>query len=157
MQKASDIALPAYISSATASRDLVAVIVPTNRLAEKNAELFVQWQVQTETGTQPLDNDPKKQAAWTKIQAAQKAGSILENADVISQARLLAASSMESAAWLSALPVATLGNLLDDASLRIAVALRLGAVVCTEHVCVCGQRVDKFGHHGLSCKKFLLS
>ena len=78
---------------------------------------------------------------------------ILENADVISQARFLAASSMESAAWLSALPVATLGNLLDDASLRIAVALRLGAVVCTEHVCVCGQRVDKFGHHGLSSKK----
>ena len=49
--------------------------------------------------------------------------------------------------------VATLGNLLDDALLRIAVGLRLGAVVCTEHICICGQKVDKYGHHGLSCKK----
>ena len=66
MQKASDIALPAYISSVTASRDLVAVIVPTNRLAERNAELFVQWQVQTETGAQPLDNDRKKTSRLDK-------------------------------------------------------------------------------------------
>ena len=87
------------------------------------------------------------------MQASQKAESILEKADVISQSRLLAASSTESAAWLSALPVATIGNLLDDSSLRISVGLRLGAVICTEHVCVCGQKVDKYGHHGLSCKK----
>ena len=60
---------------------------------------------------------------------------------------------MESVAWLSALPVATICNLLDDSSLRIAVGLRLGAVICTEHLCICGQNVDKCGHHGLSCKK----
>ena len=88
-----------------------------------------------------------------KLQASQKAESILEKADVISLSRLLAASSTESAAWLSALPVATIGNLLDDSSLRISVGLRLGATICTEHTFVCGEKVDKFDHHGLLCKK----
>ena len=87
------------------------------------------------------------------MQAAQKAESILENANVITRSRLLAASSMESAARLSALPVAMFGNLLDDSPLRIAIGLRLGAVICTEHLCIRGQNVDKYGHHGLSCKK----
>ena len=113
----------------------------------------MQWQNMTEVAAPSTANEHKAQASWSKTQAAQKAESILENADVISRSRLLAVSSTESAAWLSALPVATLGNLLDDASLRIAVGLRLGAVVCTEHTCICGQKVDKYGHHRLSCKE----
>ena len=151
--KASEIAMPAYISSATASTDMVTSIVPENHLQQRVAELSVRWQSSTGLVAPPSENERKKQAAWSKLQAAQKAESILEKADVISRSRLLAASSKESAAWLSALPVATLGNMLDDASLRIAVGLRLGAVVCTEHSCICGQNVDKYGHHGLSCKK----
>ena len=86
------------------------------------------------------------------LQASQKAEFILGKADVISQSRVLAVSSTESAAWLSELPVATIGNFLDDSTLRIAVGLRLGAAICTEHVCICGQNVDKLGHYGLSCK-----
>ena len=79
--------------------------------------------------------------------------SLLENANVTTQRGLLASSSPESAAWLAALSVSTFGNLLDDASLRISVHLRLGARICTEHKCVCGDMVDQRGHHGLSCKK----
>lgn len=41
---------------------------------------------------------------------------------------------------------------LDDQSFRIAMALRLGTPVCHPHKCICGQSVDKFGLHGLSCK-----
>ena len=150
--KSSEIALPAYISSMESSVEMVTIIVPESGMQERIAELTATWQ--NETGlTAPTEEDCKKQASWTKLQASQKAESILEKADVISQSRLLAASSTESAAWLSALPVATIGNLLDDSSLRISVGLRLGAVICTEHVCVCGQKVDKYGHHGLSCKK----
>ena len=84
---------------------------------------------------------------------AQTSESLLETANMITQTRLLTSSSAESAPWLAALPVSTFGNLLDDASLRIMVGLRLGARIRTERQCVCGGMVDQWGHHGLSCKK----
>ena len=115
------------------------VIVPANQFKEKVANLSNIWQDKTELVAPPTEEGCKKQATWTKMQAAQKVESILQNADVITRSRWLAASSMESGAWLSALPAAALGNLLDDSSLRIAVGLRLGAVICTEHLCVCGK------------------
>ena len=31
-------------------------------------------------------------------------------------------------------------------------ALRLGAPVCQQHQCKCGERVDELGTHGLSCR-----
>ncbi|GAV09243.1 hypothetical protein RvY_18815 [Ramazzottius varieornatus] len=51
-----------------------------------------------------------------------------------------------------ALPVSTLGNLLDDNSFRISVGLRLGAKLCETHICRCGTKVDSTGRHGLACK-----
>lgn len=71
----------------------------------------------------------------------------------INRARLLALQEPESNAWLNALPSSTLGNLLDDSTFRISVALRLGQPICEPHTCTCGEIVNKFGHHGLSCKK----
>lgn len=68
-------------------------------------------------------------------------------------ARLHAASRYESGAWLHALPSPQLGTLLDNDSLRIAAALRLGCKVCEVHRCVCGAVVQEDGHHGLSCQK----
>jgi hypothetical protein len=54
---------------------------------------------------------------------------------------------------LSAVPSASLGLNLDDSALRVAVGLRLGAPVVLAHKCICGAAVDKFGHHGLACKR----
>ena len=65
---------------------------------------------------------------------------LLENADQIARARLLAAKTEHSGAWLHALPSPTLGTHLDD--LRITVALRVGAVICEPHRCRCGSVVD---------------
>ena len=43
---------------------------------------------------------------------------------------------------------------MDDDTVRIAVALRLGLPICTPHTCRhCGIRVDACAHHGLSCLK----
>ena len=47
--------------------------------------------------------------------------------------------------------LASLGTELDNESLRIALALRLGVPIVVEHTCVCGK-VDVFGTHGLSCR-----
>ena len=42
---------------------------------------------------------------------------------------------------------------LTDTSLRIAISLHLGAIICAPHTCVCGQSVDSSGTHGLACRK----
>ena len=66
----------------------------------------------------------------------------------------LAAAEPHTAAWVQALPVTSLGLHLDDETVRIAVALRLGSVVCQPHSCQrCHRPVDRLGHHGLSCAK----
>ena len=123
-------------------------------MPDKVAELSARWSTETGKGS-PSVEDQARQSSWTTMRHAKTSllESLLANVNVITQARLLASSSTESAAWLAALPVSTFGNLLDDASLRISVGLRLGARICTEHKCVCGSMVDQWGHHGLSCKK----
>ena len=68
-------------------------------------------------------------------------------------ARLLASQSSGSGAWLEALPLASIGLKLDDTSLGIAASLRIGALVVFTHTCVCGARVERDGHHGLSCNR----
>ena len=41
---------------------------------------------------------------------------------------------------------------MEDDEICVAVALRLGALICQEHNCQqCGTTVDHFGRHGLSC------
>ena len=77
--------------------------------------------------------------------------SLLDSADQRNRARLLAASSPYSGAWLNAVPCSKLGLLLDAETTRISVCLRLGAPVCESHRCRCGSLVDTLGHHGLSC------
>ena len=69
-------------------------------------------------------------------------------------ARLTAGSAPYSGAFLQALPCSSIGTRLDDASLRIAIATRLGATVCASHTCICGATVESSGIHGLSIRKF---
>ena len=74
--------------------------------------------------------------------------------DEKSRARLLAASSKESGAWLHAVPVSSLGLRMDNNTVRVAVGLRLGAAICHPHTCChCGAEVDHLATHGLSCRK----
>jgi hypothetical protein len=85
-------------------------------------------------------------AIWTLYRLIQK---IFE----IKHVYLLSTQQKESGAWLNCLPSSFLGTLLDDSSFRIAVALRTGQPVCEPHTWICGKPADKFGHHGLSCRK----
>ena len=77
---------------------------------------------------------------------------MLLEADQVSRARLITTTQKESWAWLNALPVSSLGTLLDPESFRVAIALRVGADVCIPHSCSCGGRMDRRGLHSLSCK-----
>ena len=72
--------------------------------------------------------------------------------DHVVRARLLAARSPCSGDWLNALPLSSAGLKMDNATVRIAAGLRLGAPIVRSHVCVCGATVTVDGHHGLSCR-----
>ena len=50
------------------------------------------------------------------------------------------------------LPVASCGLRLNNESIRVAVGLRLGCVLCSAHRCSCGAVVSDLGIHGLSCR-----
>ena len=73
--------------------------------------------------------------------------------DQAGKARLIAAAAPHSAAFLHARPYSSLGTRIDNISLRIAIALRLGAPVCLPHTCVCETSVDRTGIYGLSSRK----
>ena len=84
---------------------------------------------------------------------AASATRLKQGANECTTARLLASRAPGSGSWLSAVPTASLGLNLNDSALRVAVGLRLGAPLVLEHQCPCGAAVDRFGHHGLSCKR----
>ena len=80
---------------------------------------------------------------------------LLEDApDATSTARLLAASTGKSGAWLNALPISSLRLRMDNNTIRVAVG---SIMICTQ-LCKlqmyyhCGSKVDGFGIHGLSCR-----
>lgn len=54
---------------------------------------------------------------------------------------------------MHALPSPHFGTLLDNESIRVAVAFRLGCDVCEPHICICGSMVERNGHHALSCQR----
>ena len=93
-----------------------------------------------------------RQKDWDTVLAAAFAEKLLQGADQVARARLLAARCKESGVWLNAVPIPSLGTQLDPEVLRIAIALRIGAKVCEPHSCRYGQVMDYCGLHGLSCR-----
>jgi hypothetical protein len=149
-----DIALPAFISSLHSVSSLVDDILKNVRLAVDNSlETAISvWQERNAGVALPEEADRGRQRTWDGPQSEAAAARLLEGTDQISRARVLASASRESGLWLHALPSPALGTLLDPESFRVAVALRVGAVVCEPHTCRCGRPMDARGLHGLSCK-----
>ncbi|XP_069358665.1 uncharacterized protein [Maniola hyperantus] len=150
----SSIALPAFLSSASGSITLISQILnltsPTDVVVESLAEAKLAWSASWPGKDYPIAVEC--QGLWDKPRV------ILTHADLVAQctsatdkARILAVSEKESGHWLHALPSHSLGTILDQTALRVAVCLRLGIKVCEPHYCPCGSPVDRFGHHGLSC------
>ena len=77
---------------------------------------------------------------------------VVLNMNPIDRARLLAVSAPHAGDWLMALPVASCGLRLDNESIRMAVGLRLGCVLCSAHRCSCGAVVSDRGVHRLTCR-----
>ena len=98
--------------------------------------------------------DSARQIAWDGPLMRLKADGVLIAAQSQSdKARLIAASAPHTQDDLAALPCSFVGTCMDDSFLRIAVALRSGLPVSTEHTCICGVVADAYGSYALSCNK----
>ena len=131
--------------------ELVETIISRINIADTNelAEAVESWRG---VGGSLLPDDLSRQKAWDLAIVKRNWENMLRVADQVSRARLLATAQRENGAWLNALPVSSLGTLLDSDSFRVAIALRVGADVCISHSCNSGGRMDSMGLHGLSCK-----
>ena len=132
--------------------ELVETILSRINIADTNelAEAVESWR--GASGGASLPDDPRRQKAWYLPIVKKNWDNMLLEADQVSRAILMAMTQKETGAWLNALPVSSLGTLLDPESFRVAIALRVGADVCIPHSCRCGGIIDGRGLHGLSCK-----
>ena len=151
------LALPSYVSSLTASAPLVSSICSSTSTGSEPAALLpAVEQFMSANGVETVPERPAAnlQKTWDDIASTATADRLIAQSNQTHRARLAAASMPYTAAWLQATPIPSLGLHIDDETIRIAVALRLGLGVCEPHQCrLCGHSVDRLGHHGLSCKK----
>ena len=149
------LSLPCFIASLSSSLPLAREICPFWPAAGETDSLVSairQFKVVNGVTVVPSGDDATHQRNWDELASRAQLDGLLASANQVHRARLLAASAPHSGAWLHALPIPSLGLLLNDQTVRISVALRLGAPVCEPHPCRCGRQVDRLGHHGLSCR-----
>lgn len=154
VRRTSDVALPAFLSSAHASGLLFGSIlnpslgaVEVSGLTEAKSSwlLSCPGELPTLLNSQRQWDDPLcKRVQQSLLSASQSSDE---------RARLLAVSEKESGYWLQAYPSSNIGTLLDNCAFSLSVGLRIGTKTNEPHQCQCGERVNERGHHGLSCQK----
>lgn len=152
IRSALSLSIPAYLASTACTFDMVSSLLhkfpPTTD--PDRAEALRRWTAATGREEEPVS---RYQRMWDIPVLDAQSARVAESAtSTEAKARLLASLRKEAGAWLTALPSPNLGNLLNNAALRIAVCLRLGLPMCHPHKCRCGSPVDEFGTHGLSCR-----
>ena len=144
----------AYLASAAASSGLVQRLLPIRlrSIVDPNiASSLSAWHAIVGDIPEPSSS---LQRAWDDPCCRAIADDLLTRAaDVAERARLLASRAEGSGDWLRAIPLPAIGLKLDNAAVRIAVGLRLGAPLVHPHICVCGAQVEANGRHGLVCRK----
>jgi len=149
---ATDLALPAFLSSANGASPLTRQLLPTRLHASSGnldpvcVEATVEWQSRCNSAT-PDTARTGIQKAWDSPLVSRKLEEVMSAAQTqVGRARLIAAAAPHSGDFLHAIPCSAVGTRLDDTSLRIAVSLRL-ALQCAHLTRVCGVLVDTLGTH----------
>jgi hypothetical protein len=157
IRMATDLALPAFMSSITGTNDLVKQLLPMrfHDFSAVDEPVYCsakdEWLALTQCDSIPCS---AKQVAWDEPLYKLKAVRLLSAAPSQSdRARLIAVSAPHAGDFLMALPCSSLGTRLDNTSFRIAVALRLGLPVSSQYMCICGTAADSYGAHALVCHK----
>ena len=155
VRSVADLALPCFMSSVHSALGLMRRIyapVDGPAVPEVLASAVAAFGTRFPDYDSPDGEAAGRQRTWDSIACESRFADMLEPANQVQRARLLAAKEPNSGAWLRAVPLPSLGLHLDDTTVQVAVALRVGATICEPHVCRCGHRVDVLGHHGLSCQ-----
>ena len=151
---ATDLALPAFLSSVAGALTLT-VRLPPNRLQDTSGlqDIFYTTQCfewQTRCNSEFPDTDKLgSQKAWDSPLVSKKLDGVLLAAHTQAvHARLIAATALHSGDFLNVMPCLAVGTRLNNTSLCLAIALRLGAIMCAPHTCVCGVQVGGDGTLG---------
>ena len=153
----SSLCFSAFLGSVHNSNSLVNLILPKKIFSCQDLEYVAaldNWLKILNLQSAP-ENLPCSQKEFDNVISVELVRRVLLNCeDLRSKARYFALQEPESNAWLNAIPSSVLGTLLDNHAFRVSIALRLGAPVYEPHNCnSCGQSVDIYGYHGLSCHK----
>ena len=158
VRRAADIAPSSFLASTAASSGLVSAILHSDTTPQPLPAPFSNSALQAWSvghgDSPPTGAGAVREKCWDNIRTSNISKTLLDEAvDDSERARLLAAMDKSSGAWLQALPISSVGLRMDDATLHIAVGLRLGTAIVARHCCqLCGADVSPLGTHGLSCK-----
>ena len=119
-RRARYISLPSFLYSMNSVAELV--VTNFSRINITELTIFQRlWSVGGgASGGASLPDDPKRQKPWDLPIVKKNWDNMLLDLDQVSRARLMATTQKESGAWLNALPVSSLGTLLDSESFRVA-------------------------------------
>ena len=155
LRRTEDVALPSYVASLHRSQRNICALLPpscSDSVMQERVKVTEDWQSKAGDRSAPDGEAKNHQRAWDSPLAERHRDSLLSQANQFARARMLSAATSESGAWLRAIPSATIGTLLDSETLRISIALRVGAAVCSPHRCRCGSLADGLGYHSLTCR-----
>jgi hypothetical protein len=151
IRNATELAVPAYLSSVLTSEDLASALNPLFSRGSQFEEGHQTWKIQTNLEWPP---HPKFQKSWDLELVKIKCQELLDKeTDTYHQKRLQSLKNDYASDWLNAVPSKPIGTFLNDEELRAALCLRLGLPFAEEHACKCGATTDRLGRHCFSCKK----
>ena len=145
IRKASDLAVPAFLSSMVAAEGLIKNLNPLAHRSSQFEEGLQSWR-HTTLMEWPLE--PAKQRSWDEALMQIKVKNLLNDAtDVYNQKRLQSLQNKNAGDWLNAVPSRNLGTFLNDDEIRPVLCVRLGLPYVHERLCKCGMITDSLGKH----------
>ena len=149
LRRAEEVALPSFIASLHRCQKLLHTILPpsfADTILNELKQAEEEWLEKAGGKLAPTEETRGRQKSWDAPIAEHQRDRLLLEANQFDRARILGAATPESGAWLRALPSSNLGTHLDNETVRIAVALRVGANVCSGvPACRCGSLADVKG------------
>ena len=136
LYSAVNVSLPAYASSLSATRQLVGQILQDVYESCPTSEVDSVAERWTELGHELITTDKKPfQRCWSSAVHEALFRSLKAGAPPSRLARIFTAAQGYSGDWITAYPIAQVGTRLDNETVRISVALRIGLIVCLAHQC----------------------